>query len=114
MRIFLHWVTNALALSLTAWLLLGIEVDSATTALIAVALIALVNIFIKPFLVLLTLPINILTLGLFTLVINGLCFWFVASFTEGFEVRSGLSAILGALVYSIVSYLLFRLLVKRA
>ena len=75
--------------------------------------LALVNTLIRPVLVLLTLPITLLTLGLFTLVINGLLFWLVASFVHGFAVAGFWSAFLGALVYSVVSTALTWLVFRR-
>jgi putative membrane protein len=94
---------NILALLLVAYVVPGIVVDGFFTALIVAVLLGLLNIFIKPILVLLTLPITILTLGLFTFVINALLFWFVASFVEGFAVSGFWIALLGTILYSIVS-----------
>ena len=75
-----------------------------TTALAAAVILGLVNAVIRPILVLLTLPATILTLGLFIFVINGLLFWFVASFVKGFSVAGFWSAVLGAIVYALVSW----------
>ena len=85
------------------WVVPGISVSSFATALIASVVIALVNIVIKPVLVFLTLPINILTLGVFILVINALLFMFVAYLIPGIEVDGFWSAFLGALILSILS-----------
>lgn len=81
--------------------------------MIAAVLLALVNAVIRPVLVLLTLPVTILTLGLFILVINGLMFWFVASFVEGFTVAGFWPAVFGALAYSVVSWLCSSLLLGK-
>lgn len=105
MNIIVRWLITALALIGVAYLVDGIEVTSFTTALIVAVLLGFANILIKPILIILTLPINILTLGLFTLVINGFLFWFVASFVEGFEVDSIWVAILGAFLVSIFSFI---------
>jgi len=84
--------------------------DSFATALIAALVLGLINTFIRPVLVLLTLPATVLTLGLFIFVINGLLFWFVGSFVQGFHVAGFWSAILGAIVYSIISWAMSALL----
>ena len=86
MRILLVWLINALSLLAVPYLLPSVSVDSFYAALVTALLLGLINTLIRPLLVLVTLPITIFTLGLFTLVINGLLFWFVASFVEGFRV----------------------------
>lgn len=93
----------ALSLMFVGWIVPGITVANFTTALIAGAVIALVNLCIKPALLFLTLPINILTLGLSVLVINALLFMFVAYLVPGVEINGFWSAFLGALVLSILS-----------
>lgn len=103
MVLFIKWIALALAMMFTAWIVPGISVSSFGTALIASIVIALINVFIKPILVLLTLPINILTLGIFILVINALLFMFVAFLIPGVEVDGFWSAFLGALILSILS-----------
>jgi len=113
MRLLLVWMVNALSLLAVAYLLPSVTVDSFYAAVITALLLAVVNTVIRPLLVLVTLPINILTLGLFTLVINGLMFWFVASFVEGFRVAGFWSAFWGALLYSLISTLASWLLVPR-
>ena len=80
------------------------------TALIAALVLGLVNTLIRPILVLLTLPVTLLTLGLFIFVINGLLFWGVGSFIEGFHVNGFWAACFGAIVYSVISWLLSSLL----
>ena len=105
MTLLVRWMVNALALLLVAYLVPGIAVNSFYIALIVAVSLAIVNITIKPLLVILTLPINILTLGLFTFVINALCFWFVASFVDGFAVSGFLSAFIGSLLFSLVTTL---------
>lgn len=103
MTIILKWLALSLAIMFVGWIIPGITVSSFVTALIASVVVALVNLFIKPILVFLTLPINILTLGLFILVINALLFMFVAYLIPGVEVDGFLSAFLGALLLSIFS-----------
>ena len=101
--IFLKWLALALAIMFTGWVIPGITISSFVSALIAAIVIALVNLFIKPILIFLTLPINILTLGLFILVINALLFLFVAYLVPGIEVDGFWSAFLGALLLTILS-----------
>jgi len=114
MRLLLLWVINALALAAIPYLVPSVTVAGLWTALVAAGLLALVNTLIRPLFILLTLPLTILTLGLFTLVINALLFWFVASFVEGFAVGGFGSAFLGALAYSVLSTLLAWLLLPKA
>jgi putative membrane protein len=103
-NLLLVWLINALALLALPYLVPSVQVDSFFTALIAALLLGLVNTLIRPLLLLLTLPATILTLGLFIFVINGLLFWFVASFVRGFSVAGFWSAVLGAIVYALISW----------
>lgn len=111
MKLLLIWILNALALLAVAYLVPDIHVAGFAAALVAALVIGLVNMLIRPILVLLTLPITVLTLGLFILVINGLLFYAVGSWLEGFEVRTIMAGIIGALLYSIFSWLLSALLI---
>ena len=113
MRLVLVWLINAVALLAVPYVLPSITVDTFGTAILAAAVLALVNTILRPLLVLLTLPVTFLTLGLFVLVINGLLFWMVASFVPGFHVGGFWSGFLGAIVYSIISWLLSALLLRR-
>ena len=106
MALILVWILNAVALLAVAYLLPGITVASFGSALIAALVLGLVNMLVKPVLVLLTLPITIVTLGLFLIVINALLFWFVGSVLKGFQVNGFWWAVLGALLYSLISGLL--------
>ena len=112
MNLLLRWAINALALLVLPYLFDSIRVESFYAALITALALGLVNALIRPVLIVLTLPLNILTLGLFTFVINGLLFWFVASFVKGFYVAGFWPAFWGALVYSIVSWALSALLLS--
>jgi putative membrane protein len=103
MHIILRLLWNALGLLLIANFVPGIVVTSFYTALIAALVLGLLNAVVRPILILLTLPITLLTLGLFTLVINAALFLFAASFIEGFAVASFWYALLGSLLMSIVS-----------
>lgn len=102
MNLILRWLLSALALVLAAELVPGIEVTGLYPALVAALVLGFLNVLIRPILIILTLPITILTLGLFTFVINALLFWFVASFIEGFVVKDFWSAFIGSLVVTIV------------
>ena len=112
MELILVWILNAVALLIVAYVLPGISVASFGAALIAALVLGLLNTLVKPFLILLTLPITVVTLGLFLLVLNALVFWFVGSILKGFQVAGFWWALGGALVYSLVSGLLSRLLVQ--
>lgn len=94
---------GALALLLAANFIPGIEVMGLYTAIIAALILGLLNMIVRPVLIVLTLPVTILTLGLFTFVINAALFWFAASFIEGFAVAGFVPALLGSIFVSIVS-----------
>jgi putative membrane protein len=103
MKLLLIWFLNALALLTVAYVLPGIHVDGFTAALVAALILGLINTLLRPLLILLTLPVTVVTLGLFILVINGLLFWFAGSVLKGFEVSGFWVGVLGALLYSIFS-----------
>ena len=105
-RFLLAWLVNTLALIAVAYLMPSITVSSFGAALIAALVLGLVNAIVRPVLVLLTLPVTILTLGLFIFVLNGLHFWMVASWLEGFHVAGFWSGVFGAILFSLVSWLL--------
>lgn len=104
MRLLLIWILNALALLTVANFIPGIHLDSFVYAMIAAFFLGLVNTLIRPLLLLLTLPVTLLTLGLFIFVINGLLFWFVGSVLKGFVVDGFWFGVLGAVLYSIISW----------
>ena len=101
MRLLLLWLLHAAALLAVAYLLPGIHVDSFGSALIAAVILGLVNAVLRPLLVLLTLPVTLLTLGLFLLVINAWMFWAASSLLSGFEVAGFWAALLGSVIYSL-------------
>ena len=103
MMLLLKWLALSLIIMFVGWIVPGITISNFITALIASIAIAFVNMVIKPVLIFLTLPINILTLGLFVLVINALLFMFVAYLIPGVEVNGFWNAFLGALILSIFS-----------
>jgi putative membrane protein len=113
MRLLLIWLINSVSLLALPYLMDSVRVGSFVTALIAALVLGLVNTLIRPLLVLLTLPVTVVTLGLFILVINGLMFWLVAQLIGGFEVAGFWSAVLAALLYSIISWALAGLLINK-
>ncbi len=110
MKLLLVWLINTVSLMAVAYLMPSISVSSFITALVAALVLGLVNAVIRPILVLLTLPATILTLGLFIFVINGLLFWFVGSFVSGFVVEGFWAGVIGAIIYSLISWALSSLL----
>ena len=112
-KILLVWLINALALLALPYIFSSIKVESFYAALIVALILGLINAVIRPVLVLLTLPLTVLTLGLFIFVINGLLFWLVASFVEGFQVAGFWPAVFGAIVYSLISWAAAALLVPK-
>jgi putative membrane protein len=100
--LLLRWLLNTLVLILTAYLVPGIYFATPWSALATSLVFGLVNAVIRPAMIILTLPINILTLGLFTLIINALMFWLTSTIVKGFEVADFSSAFWGALVYWII------------
>jgi putative membrane protein len=103
MKLILKWLLAACALLLVAYLYPGVQVQNFTSALIAAAVIGLFNILLRPVLVVLTLPVTVITLGLFLFVINALLFWAAASVLDGFNVNGFWAALLGSLIYSVLS-----------
>ena len=101
----IRWLINAVGLLIVSKIMGSIEIDGLLTAVVAAAVIGIINTFLRPILIILTLPINILTLGLFTLVINGLIFYFVGNIVEGFQVTGYLAAFLGAFILSVINVL---------
>lgn len=103
MTLILRLLFNALGLTLIAYLIDGIHIDGFYPALIAAIVLGIMNIIIRPILLVLTLPITIITLGLFAFVINAALFLFAASFIEGFAVDSFWYALAGSILMSVVS-----------
>ena len=102
-RFLIHWLVIALALWVTAYILPGVTFDSTTALAVAAIVLGLVNAVIRPILTLLTLPITILTLGLFYLLVNGFTFLLASKVVPGFGVSTFWWAVLGELLVSIVS-----------
>lgn len=103
-RFLMHWLSTALALFVCSRILPGVHVDSLSTLAVAALVLGFINAIVRPVLLILTLPITILSLGLFYFVINGLAFGLAAWIVPGFGVDSILWAILGALVVSLTSW----------
>ncbi len=103
MKILLRLLINALVLLAITQILEGFVVEGFYFALIAAIIIGLINAVIRPFIIFLTLPINILTLGLFTFVVNALIIWFVSTFIQGFEITGFGVALLAAIILWAVS-----------
>ena len=114
MRLLLQWLINALALLALPYIFTSITIDSFVTALVVALVLGLINTLIRPLLVLLTLPVTILTLGLFIFVINCLLFWWVGSFISGFHVTGFWAGVFGAIVYSLISWVLSALIPKKS
>jgi putative membrane protein len=112
LRFLAVWLVNTAALAAVAYLRASVSIASAGAAFVAALVLGLVNAVIRPLLVLLTLPVTVLTLGLFIFVINGLLFWAVAELVPGFDVAGFWSSVLAAIVFSLVSWLLSALVLK--
>lgn len=106
MDFLIVWLLNGFALMAVAYLLKGVHVENYLSAFIAAAVLALVNTLIKPILVILTIPVTILTLGLFLLVINAFLFWLVSKLLKGFDVKGAVAFFLAPILYSIISSIL--------
>ncbi|HSL17470.1 MAG TPA: phage holin family protein [Methylomirabilota bacterium] len=102
-RFLIHWLIIALALWVTAYILPGVDIGSYQALAIAAIVLGLVNALIRPILTILTLPITILTLGLFYLLVNGFTFLLASALVPGFTVHGFWWAVLGALVVSVIS-----------
>ncbi|HCZ16183.1 MAG TPA: phage holin family protein [Accumulibacter sp.] len=114
MRLIVHWLLNACALLAVAYLMpSSIAVASFAAAMAAALVLGLVNAVLRPLLVLLTLPVTLLTLGLFLFVLNGLMFWLAGSLLEGFVVSGFWPGVFGAMLYSIFSSILSSLFAGR-
>ena len=100
MKLIVNWLLSATALLAVAYLYSGVGVTSFTAALLAAAVLGALNMVVRPILILLTLPVTVITLGLFLFVINALMFWAAASLLGGLDVRGFGAALVGSLIYS--------------
>ena len=106
MRFLLRLVLNAIAIVVAAWFVPGVHVTGFAPALIAGVLLGFVNALVRPLLLILTFPFTLLTLGLFIFVVNAICFGLTAALVPGFSLDGFFAAFLGALVVTIVSWVL--------
>jgi putative membrane protein len=113
MRFLLRLLLNGVAVLFAAWLIPGLRVDTPATAIIAGIALGLVNAIVRPLLLLLTLPLTLLTLGLFIFVVNAVCLALVAWLVPGFSISGFGAALIGAIVISLVSWLLSAILVDK-
>jgi putative membrane protein len=102
LKLIVKWLLSASALLFVAYVYAGVEVRSFGAALLAAFVIGLLNTVVRPVLVVLTLPVTVVTLGLFLFVINALMFWASAALLDGFVVRDFLAALVGSLIYSLI------------
>ena len=105
-KLVLTWALNSFALFFVMKLVSGIQIDRFQDLLLATVVIALLNTFLRPVIILLTLPVTVLTLGLFTLVVNGLIFYLASQLVPGFHVTGFGAAFVAALLYSLFSFVL--------
>lgn len=111
-QLLLQWMLSAGALLLVANLYSGVQISSFSSALWAALVLGLLNTVLRPVLVVLTLPVTLLTLGLFLLVVNGLVFWLASGLLSGLQVRGFWAAVWGALLYSSLGLLIDSLLAR--
>ena len=117
MKLIIKWFLSAAALLAVASLYSGVQVQSFSAALIAALVIGLLNAIVRPILIILTLPVTVVTLGLFLFVINAWMFWWASSLLDGFRVQGFWAALLGSLIYTalgiVINSALERLFSKR-
>ncbi len=104
--ILLRWFITILAIFALPYFVSGISVNSILTSVVVSACLVFLNMVVKPIISIFTLPLNILTLGLFSLIINGAFFWFVGQIIQGFSVSSFRSAVIGAFVISVINWII--------
>lgn len=110
LKLIMRWVVSALALYLVAMILPGIHLTNFASALVAVLIIGLVNALIKPVLFLLTLPVTIITFGLFSFILNALMLMFASAITPGFKIDGFITALLGSVLFSVMTTILHALI----
>ena len=103
---FIKWGMNSIALFAVVHLVAGVSVTRWESVLVGALVIGLLNAFLRPILILFTLPVNVLTLGLFTFILNGIIFYLAASLVKGFYVSGFWNAVVAAFVFSIISFFL--------
>ena len=109
--LLIKWIINSLAILIVTYIVKGIEVASPVTVIVVAFVLGIINAFLRPFIILITLPITIFTFGLFTFFINGFLFYMVSKIVKGFIITGFWPAFFGSILFSIIS-LLLSLLVK--
>lgn len=110
MRLLLLWILNAVALIAVTYLLPSIQVAGFGSALLAALVLGFINTLVRPVLAILTLPITVLTLGIFYLLLNGLLFWLAGALLPGFDVAGFWAAVFGAILYGLIAWALSALI----
>ena len=114
MRRFLtKWIINSLAILIVTYIVKGIQVASPLTAIVVALVLGIINAFLRPFIMLITLPINIFTLGIFTFFINGFLFYLVSKIVKGFAISGFWPAFFGSLLFSAISLFLSLMVIKK-
>jgi putative membrane protein len=108
-QLIITWIVTAISMLVASFIIPGIVISTVTAAVIGAVIFGLINAIVKPLIVFFTLPLTILTLGLFLLIINGICFSLVGYFTPGFQVHGFFDALFGSIIVSLVSGLLNQL-----
>jgi len=112
MQFLARWGISALSIFIVAHIVRGIEVSSTATVLVIALVLGIINAFLRPLVLLITLPINILTLGIFTFFINGAMFYLVSKIVKGFTITDFWTAFWGYILFSIISFLLSLLVIS--
>ncbi len=110
--LLIKWIMNSLAILIVTYIVKGIEVANPVTAIVAAFVLGIINAFLRPLIILITLPINIFTFGLFTFFINGFLFYTVSKVVKGFVITGFWPAFFGAILFSAVSFLLSLLITQ--
>lgn len=113
MNVIIRWILFALLIMLIAWLIPGITITGFISALIVVVILSIVNVLIRPIVQFVSLPLNVLTLGIFSLIINALLFLLVAKFSPGFQIDGFWSGFFGAIILSIMSPLIDKIKISK-
>ena len=112
-RFLTKWIINSLAILIVTYIVKGIQVASPITAIVVALVLGIINTFLRPFIILITLPINIFTLGLFTFFINGFLFYLVSKIVKGFIILGFWPAFFGSLLFSAISLFLSLMVIKK-
>ena len=110
--LLIRWIINSLAILIVAYIVKGIEIASPVTVIVVAFVLGIINAFLRPLIILITLPITIFTFGLFTFFINGFLFYMVSKIVKGFVITGFWPAFFGAILFSAISFLLSLLITK--